>query len=317
MGNTFSGWGGACLGAASTASVTMDAAKGCTATFEASGQDSDAGPYSGLYRITRADGTDGDYVSVQSTTGAGLVATVYRADTPIRADSFVLADGGVNVASLIRWGSWDWYVGTLAGNTATLGGYVQYGQCHGSMTLVFSDTNSGTIRVAPTGPSEFAPAGSAAACAPSGAQPALKLTRQSPSVPTATHDGIYQIQPDGDYVTVQTTPSNVLVTAYRAAHPARADHFALTDGGAAKATLYVWGSWDLYIGTQAGNTVMLSGYARYGLCSSRGNITFSADGKSATISIGTNGISDLVAPGSLHPGCIPAAGPVQTMIRGD
>ena len=123
--------------------------------------------YDGIYQITNADGSAGDYVSVQ-TRGSAVIATIYRSASPTRAASFALTDGGANVATLYKWGSWDLYSGTLSGNNATLTGYSQYGLCNASVSISFGQPS--TIRITSKGLSDLAPAGApVSSCSAAGA----------------------------------------------------------------------------------------------------------------------------------------------------
>ena len=131
--------------------------------------------HDGIYRITNPNGTPGDYVSVHTNAIGGLIATVYRSATATSAQGFALSDGGVNVATLRRWGSWDLYSGA-SGSQTPLAGYAQYGLCKATGALTFSGAG-GTIRIAPDGPSEFAPAGAQPACSDGGAG-TLTMQRQ-------------------------------------------------------------------------------------------------------------------------------------------
>jgi hypothetical protein len=121
----------------------------------------------GVYQITNADGSAGDYVSVHAS-GASVMATVYRSADPATSAGFALADGGGKIATLYKWGSWDLYSGSQSGSNATLTGYAQYGLCNAKVSMTFSG-DSGTIKVTPSGPSEFAPAGAHPECSAAGA----------------------------------------------------------------------------------------------------------------------------------------------------
>ena len=251
----------------------------------------------GIYRITNANGLPGDYLSVH-TNGSQVIATVYRSANPANANAFALTDGGQNMASLYVWGSWDLYSGTLSGNTATLNtGYTGFGLCNASGSITFGA--SPTVRIAPNGPSAFAPAG--AQCG--GSAQTLAMQRQTSTPASAPYDGVYRITnadgTQGDYVSVHTVSGDntVFATVYRSATPARAASFALTDGGAQAATLYVWGSWDLYSGTISGSTATLTtGYVNYGLCNAAGSITFNATG--GTIRLAPSGPSQFAPAGT-------------------
>jgi len=261
-------------------------------------------PHDGIYRITNADGSPGDYLSVHSN-GSTLIATIYRSADPANAASFALTDGGASVATLYKWGSWDLYSGTLSSNSATLTGYSQYGLCKANVSLTFSGAG-GTIRVAPNGPSEFAPAGAQPAC--SAAATALTLQPLASALPGAANDGIYLITnadgSPGAYVSVHSNAAGVIATMYASSDPA-SGAFQITDGGASVATLYKWGSWDLYSGAQSGSTVTLTGYAQYGLCKATGTMTFSG-AASGTIRIAPNGPSEF-APTGAQPACSASA----------
>lgn len=272
------------------------------------------GPHDGIYQITNADGTLGDYVSVHGN-GNQMFATLYRSSGPAHAASFTLADGPATTA-LYRWGSWDLFDGGLAGNVATLTGYSQYGLCNASLTINFGASN--TIRVTPTRLSEFAPAGTpASACDPKlGNWPTLTMKQILIAAANSTVDGIYHVTnkdgTTGDYVSVHTDAAGALIaTLYRSSSPAHASSFALTDGGASVATLYRWGSWDLYNGTVAGNVSTFNGYVQYGLCKAIGSMAFS---QPQSITIKPNGASQF-APAGPQPSCNLAGDGALTITR--
>ena len=263
------------------------------------------GPYDGIYRIIEADGAPGDFVSVHASGGGdSVIATIYRSTAPANAPGFALADGGAPVATLTRWGSWDLFSSSQTGSQVTLTGYSQYGLCSARVSISFGPANS--IRVAPTGLSDLAPAGApASACNPSlGYWPTLRMERQWTTPANATVDGIYRITnkngSPGDYLSVHTDASGgVIATIYRSASPAAAQGFDLSDGGSPVATLIRWGSWDLYSGTLAGNVATLTGYLGYGLCKASGAIDFNPP---QTIQIAPAGPSEF-APAGPQPSC--------------
>ena len=307
------GKGSCTLTFATAGSVTLTASYAGDANFAAStgtalitvaaAVTAGPGPHDGIYHIINADGSPGDYLSVHSN-GSDIIATIYRSASPVNAASFALTDGGASVATIYRWGSWDLYNGTLSGSSATLTGYSQYGLCNASVSISFGQTN--TIRVVPTGLSDLAPAGTpASSCNPSlGYWPTLTLQQESVAPATATVDGIYRITNAdstlGDYVSVHTNAAGGLIaTVYRSASPDSAQGFDLRDGGEHVATLYRWGSWDLYDGALSGSTAALTGYAQYGLCKATGSTAF---GQPQTITIIPNGPSEF-APAGPQPSC--------------
>jgi hypothetical protein len=267
----------------------------------------------GIYLIAGTSGAPDEYLSVH-TNGGKVLATVYRSADPVNAGAFTLTDGGKNVATLYKWGSWDLYNGTLSGNTATLAsGYLNYGLCNATGTITFGA--SPTILIASAGPSGFAPPG--AQC---GGQTLRSMQRITTTPANAAYDGVYLVTDSsggaGDYISMHTdTASNaVYVTAYRGASPASAS-FQLTDGGTQTATLYMWGSWDLYSGTLSGSAATLtSGYLNYGQCNATGSIAFNANG--GAIRLAPNGASPF-APASAASACNASSGswPTLNMVR--
>ena len=262
----------------------------------------ESGSFDGIYRIINGDGTPGDFVSVHTGDGGvSVIAAIYRSADPVGAPSFALTDGGANVAALYKWGSWDLYDGRLSGNTASLSGYSQFGLCKTGVTISFGAGN--TIRVAPSGLSDLAPPDApASACDASlGYWPTLPMQRLWAAAASATVDGIYRITnkdgSDGDYLSVHTNATGgVIATVYRSSSASSKQGFDLSAGGARVATLYRWGSWDLYSGTLSGNRATLTaGYVRYGLCKATGGIAF---GQPRTITITPGGASEFAPAGS-------------------
>jgi len=263
----------------------------------------------GVYHIINADGSPGDYLSVHAS-GGNVLATVYRSAGPVNGPGFALADAGKNVATLYRWGSWDLYSGSLSGNGAALTGYAQYGLCKANVSLAFSGAG-GTIKVAPSGPSEFAPAGAHPEC--SAAAQTLTMQQEVTPPASAAGDGVYQITnadgSAGDYVSVHSSGNSVIATVYRSADPSSSAGFTLTDGGEKTATLYKWGSWDLYGGALTAGSGTLTGYTQYGLCNA--SVAISLSGDAGTIKVTPTGPSEF-APAGAHPQCS-AAGATLTM----
>ena len=285
-----------------------------TATIEvAAAVTARPGAHDGIYQIINADGSPGDYLSVH-TNGSDVIATIYRSADPAHAASFTLTDGGTSVASLYKWGSWDLYNGTISGNSAALAGYSQYGLCLANVDINFGTVN--TIRVTPTGLSGLAPPGGpASACNAASAQ-TLTMQQAWAAPANATVDGIYLVIDDnggiGDYVSVHSNAAGgLIVTVYREASPASAQGFDLSDGGTHVATLSLWGSWDLYSGTLAGNAGAFTGYVQYGLCKATGAMAFSPP---QTITIAPNGASEF-APAGPQPACSGAGDGAVTIVR--
>ena len=272
------------------------------------------GAHDGIYHITNADGSPGDYLSIH-TNGSDMIAAVYRSAGPANGASFALTDGGASVAALYRWGSFDLYEGSVSGNSATLTGYAQYGLCNASASITFSGAGGGTIKVTPTGLSGFAPPGASAADC-SGAGQTLNMQEEVSPPSSAASDGVYLVQnadgSQGDYVSVHTaSDGHVIATAYRSASASASAGFQVIDGGQSVATLYRWGSFDLYDGTQSGSTITVTGYAQYGLCKATGTITVNGD--DGTIHIAPDGPSEF-APSGTQPTCS-GAGQTLTMHR--
>jgi hypothetical protein len=126
----------------------------------------------GIYAMTNADGSPGDYVSVH-TNGSTMIAAVYRSADPAHGPSFALTDGGVDVAALYKWGSWDLYNGSLSGSNASLSGYAQNGGCKATLTLSFNGSG-GTARVALNGVSDLVASGAKPSCSGTGATLAMQ-----------------------------------------------------------------------------------------------------------------------------------------------
>lgn len=116
----------------------------------------------GIYRITNKDGSPGDYLSVHTHAGGGVIATIYRSSAPASPQGFDVSQAGARVATLARWGSWDLYSGTLAGDRASLTGYAHDGLCKATGGIAFGQPQS--VTVTPGGASEFAPAGPQPLC---------------------------------------------------------------------------------------------------------------------------------------------------------
>ena len=115
-----------------------------------------AGPYDGVYRVKYSDGSWGDFISVHSNGAGHMQLWKYRAPDPTEGAYFEVKDGSKQTARMWKFGNFDLFGGSITGNTATLEGWSNYGQCNSTVTAVFSGNVTGnTIRTVHTGASAF------------------------------------------------------------------------------------------------------------------------------------------------------------------
>lgn len=122
----------------------------------ASGLASAAGPYDGVYRVKYSDGSWGDFISVHSNGAGHMQLWKYRAPDPDHGPYIEVKDGDTVRAKMWKFGTFDLYGGPISGNTATLTGWNNYGQCNATVTAVFSGGVTGnTLRTVNNGASTF------------------------------------------------------------------------------------------------------------------------------------------------------------------